>query len=57
MMMTEDPRDILIWPDGTWRFREECILELLRDGSYRLIKRYSFEWYSRAWASQTSASE
>ena len=46
--MTEDPRDILLWPDDTWCFRGECDPELLRDDNYRVIKRNSFEWYSRA---------
>ena len=54
---TEHPRDILLFLDGTWTYREQCGPELLRDGSYRLIPRYSFEWHSRARrASQTALS-
>ena len=48
MTNTEHPRDILLFLDGTWTYREQCGPELLRDGSYRLIPRYSFEWHSRA---------
>ena len=56
MTTTEDPRDILLWPDGILCFREECAPELLlRGGNYRVINRTSLEWYSRARrASQTS---
>ena len=46
---TEHPRDILLFLDGTWSFREECDpVSLLRVCNYRLIKRNSFEWHSRA---------
>ena len=47
VMNTDDPRDILLFPDGTCCFREKCEPELLRGGEYRVIKHYSFEWYSR----------
>jgi hypothetical protein len=41
-MMTEDPRDILLWSDGTWCDREECDPELLqRNDNYVVIKRNS----------------
>ena len=49
-MAEDDPRDILLWDDRTWCFREECGLELLSKGCYRVIKSNSFEWYSRALA-------
>jgi len=43
--MTEDnPRDILLWIDRTWRFREECDPDLLSRGGYHVIKQHSFEW-------------
>jgi len=57
MTTIEHPRDIILWPDGNWRFREECDAELLRDGNYRMIRRHSFEWHSRARASHTSTTE
>ena len=57
VMNTEHPRDILLFLDGTWTYREQCGPELLRGGNYRVIKRYSFEWYSRAWASRPSPPE
>jgi len=44
----EHPRDILLWPDGTWCFREECDPGLVRGGNYRVIWWNSFEWHSRA---------
>ena len=44
---TDDPRDIILFPDGTCCFREQCDPELLRGGEYRVIKHYSFEWYAR----------
>ena len=44
---TDDPRDILLFLDGTCCFREQCDPELLRGGEYRVIKHYSFEWYAR----------
>jgi hypothetical protein len=47
VMNTEHPRDILLFLDGTWTYREQCGPELLRGGEYRVIKQYSFEWYSR----------
>ena len=59
MTNTEHPRDILLFLDGTWSFREECDpVLLLRVCNYRLIQRNSFEWHSRARrASQTSTAE
>jgi len=30
---TEHPRDILLFLDGTWTYREQCGPELLRDGN------------------------
>ena len=40
--MTEDPRDILLWSDGTWCSREECDRELLlRNDNYVVIERNS----------------
>ena len=47
MTNTEHPRDILLFLDGTWTYREQCGPELLRGGEYRVIKHYSFEWYAR----------
>jgi hypothetical protein len=55
--MTDDPRDILLWPDRTWCFREECGPELLNRGGYRVVKQNSFEWYSRARAPRPSRPE
>lgn len=41
--MTDDPRDILLWSDGTWCAREECDPELLqRNDNYLVIKRNRF---------------
>lgn len=37
-------KDILIWPDGFWCFREEFRSEFLRDNSYRVVPCGSAEW-------------
>ena len=42
--VTEDPRDILLWTNRTWRFREECGPDLLSRGGYHVIKQHGFEW-------------
>ena len=52
--ITEDPRDILLWADRTWCFREECGPELLSRGGYHVVKQNSLEWISRARATRPS---
>jgi len=44
---SENPDDILLWPDGFWCFRKEFSEEFLRQDDYRVILRHSDEWLSR----------
>ena len=43
-MNTQDPLDILQWPDRFWCFREELSPKFLRDDNYRVIFCSSDEW-------------
>jgi hypothetical protein len=38
-----NPKEILLWPDGFWCFREEFSQGFLRDGGYRAIPHGSDE--------------
>ena len=41
---TENPADILLWPDGFWCLREEFNQNFLRDHNYRVIVHGCDEW-------------
>jgi len=42
--MHEEPGDILLWPDGSWCYREEFHEALLHGNTYQIVRRGSEEW-------------
>ncbi len=43
---SDNPDDILLWPDGFWCFRKEFSEGFLRQDDYRVILHHSDEWLS-----------
>jgi hypothetical protein len=43
---SENPDDILLWPDAFWCFRKEFSKGFLRQDDYRVIQHNSDEWLS-----------
>jgi hypothetical protein len=41
---SENPDDVLLWPDDFWCFRKEFSKGFLRKDDYRVISRDSDEW-------------
>jgi hypothetical protein len=51
---SENPDDILLWPDNFWCFRKEFSQGFLRQDNYRVILHRSNEWLSYMRESRTS---
>ena len=45
---SENPDDILLWPDNFWCFRKEFSKGFLRQDDYRAILHQSDEWLNYA---------
>jgi hypothetical protein len=48
LIASENPDDILLWPDKFWCFRKEFSKGFLRQNDYRVILHQSDEWLSYA---------